>query len=160
MRVSNPPVNRDVMLENLLRKCGSYYHRADLFYQELWKQRLIHMGFRVISVEKLDLHDVWDIRLRGSLTAQAYLLVSKPISKQVSGHSDLMARQLRTEIRSIAADLGCPIRADCIQVVRTGALLRASFIWPVGRPGLLLKARKKPEAFSFLIRPWLRKRRN
>src|SRR5260370_42662337 len=66
---------RDRMLNKILRRCGAYYHSADLFYQELWKQRLINIGFRVMLVEKFPYHHVWEIRVCGSLTAQSYLLL-------------------------------------------------------------------------------------
>ena len=51
-------------LKKVLRRCGAYYHSADLFYQELWKQRLANIGFYVLSVERLPYHPVWAIRLR------------------------------------------------------------------------------------------------
>ena len=151
---------KDVFLQKILRRCGAYYHSGELFYQELWKERLSQIGFRVISVEKLPYHHVWDIRLCGSLTAQTYLLVSKPVFKRYAGSKELLLKQLRLEIQQIAKDMGPPIKTDCVGVSRTGAYFRASFIWPVGKPGLLLKKEKKAEAFSFLIRPWLRKNRN
>jgi hypothetical protein len=45
-------------------------------------------------------------------------------------------------------------------VARKGAYLRVTFIWPLGKPGRWVKPEKKAEAFSFLIRPWLRRNRN
>jgi hypothetical protein len=151
---------RETFLIRILRRCGAYYHSGDLFYQELWKQRLGQIGFRVLSVEKLPLHHVWDIRVCGSLTAQTYLLLSKPVPSKHSWVKDPLPKQLQSEIHEIARDLGLPIRRDCILVVRTGAYFGASFIWPLGKPGRLLKKAKRAEAFSFLIRPWLRKNRN
>ena len=151
---------QDAFLPKILRRCGASYHSAELFYQELWKQRLSQIGFRVTSVEKLPYHHVWDVRLYGTLTAQAYLLVTKPVPKRNAGAKDLLLKQLQTEIQQIAKDLGPPIRTDCISVSRSGAYFRVSFIWPLGKPGPLLKQEKKAEAFSFLIRPWLRKTRN
>jgi hypothetical protein len=148
------------LLKSILRRCGVYYHSADLFFQELWKQQLEQMGFRVLSVEKLSLHQVWDIRVCGSLAAQTYLLMSKPIPRKDSWVKDPLPKQLRLEIQRIAKEMGAPIKTDCITVVRTGAYFRASFIWPMGKPGRLLKKEKKADAFSFLIRPWLRKNRN
>jgi len=151
---------KDSLLNKILRRCGAYFHSADLFYQELWKQRLVNIGFRVLLVEKLNLHHLWQIRLCGGLVAQTYLLVSKPIPKRYLGTKDILLKQLRSEIQEIASELGPPIKTDCVSVARTGAYFHVSFIWPVGRPGLLLKKEKKPEAFSFLIRPWLRRNRN
>ena len=151
---------KEIFLQRILRRCGAYYHSGDLFYQELWKQRLHQIGFRVISVERLPYHHVWDIRLYCTLTAQTYLLVSKPVPKQYASAKEVLLKQLQSEIQQIAQDLGPPIKSDCISVARTGAYFRVSFLWPVGRPGRLLKKEKRAEAFSFLIRPWVRRNRN
>jgi hypothetical protein len=150
----------DQSLDRILRRCGAYYHSADLFYHELWKQQLVSIGLRVLYIEKLPCHHVWDIRVCGSLNAQTYLLVSKPVPKKLAWSRDLLSKQLESELCRIASDLGLTIQRDGIGVVRTGRYFRASFIWPKGKPGRLLKREKKPEAFSFLIRPWLRKNRN
>ncbi len=151
---------KDRVLHQILARCGTYYHAADLFYQELWKQRLAGMGFSVRSSERLPHHPVWDIRLRGNLAVQAYLLLSKPVPARLTGAKELMLKQLEAEIRQIARELGPPIRSDGLVVVRTGTYLRVGFIWPLGKPGLWLKPDKQPDAFSFLIRPWLHKNRN
>lgn len=154
-------VRKDALLRKILRQCGAYFHPADLFYQELWKQRLVSLGFRVLLVQKFELHNVWQIRVCGSLAAQTYLLVSKPVPKKDIWATDLMRKQLQAEIHQIANDLGLPIRRDCITVVREGkAYFKAAFIWPKGRPGMLLKRERKPEAFSFCIQPWLRRNRS
>ena len=152
--------NKDTFLRNILRRCGTYYRPAELFYQELWKERLHQIGFRVISVEKLPYHHIWETRLCCTLTAQTYLLVSKPLPKRYASAKELLPKQLQSEIQQIAKDLGPPIKSDCINVARSGAYFRVSFIWPTGRPGRLLKIEKRAEAFSFLIRPWLRRNRN
>src|SRR5262249_12546854 len=138
-----------------LSSCGAYYHSAGLFYQELWKQRMLQIGFRVLLVEKLELHHLWRIRLCGGLAVQTYLLVSRPVPKRYLGTKDVLLKQLRSEIQQMASEMGPPIKTDSVSVTRTGAYFDVSFIWPVGRPGLLLKKQKRPEAFSLLIRPWL-----
>jgi hypothetical protein len=131
-----------------------------LFYHELWKQRLVSIGFRVLLIQKLEHHEVWDIRVCGNFTTQTYLLVTKPLSDKMIWTKDILVRQFQSEIRLIAQDLGLPIKRDCITVARKGAYLEASFIWPKGKPGLLIKKRKPTNAFSLLIRPWLRRSRN
>ena len=141
-----------------MRRCGTYYHSADFFYHELWKDRLRQAGFRVITINKIECHHVWDIRLCGTLSAQCYLLLTKPVPKRPC--EDLLLKQLRLEIQHIAKDLGPPIKADCMSVTRIGGRFRVSFIWPLGKPGQLLEKDKKPAAFSFLIRPWVRRNRN
>ncbi len=155
----SPPVN-DKALEKILSRCGAYYHSGDFFYHELLKQRLTHIGFRVSSVEKQPYHQVWEVRLRATLAAQTYLLLTKPAPKRDAWADDLLRRQLRSEMHEIVRALGPPVQRDCLGVVGHGAYFQVSFIWPAGRPGLLLSKVKKAEAFSFLIRPWLRRIRN
>ncbi len=155
---SEPP--RDKLLERILRRCGAYYHSGDFFYHELWRDSLREIGFYVISVERFPYHPVWEVRLRGSLAAQTHLLVTRPVPKRDLDAENLLIRQLKGEVRQIGKDLGVPIKPDCVGVSRTGAFFRVSFVWPRGRPGLLLKQEKRTEPFSFLIRPWLRRSRN
>jgi hypothetical protein len=151
--------NMGKSLQAILRRCGAYYLSGDWFYHQLWYQRLSQIGFRVISVKKLRYHELWDIRLYGTLTSQSYLLLTKPVPKSLFA-KDLLLKQFQVEIQKIAKDLGEPIRRDGIQVDRKGAYFRAILIWPVGKPGRWVKPEKKAEAFSFLIRPWLRRNRN
>jgi hypothetical protein len=151
---------KGALLQKILRRCGTYYHSGEFFYQELWRDRLRSIGFRIVYVEKCFCHDVWDIRLCCTLTAQTYLLVSKPVAKPSFSENEILEKQLFSEIRLIAKDLGAPIKSDCLSVGRNGAYFRACFIWPLGKPGRLLKKDKKPDPFSFLIRPWLKRNRN
>jgi len=150
----------ETFLVNILRRCGAYYQSGDLFYQRLWYQRLSQIGLRMILVEKLPYHQLWDIRCYGTLSVQSYLLLTIPVSKPHFCAKDIMLKQLHAEIQRIAKDLGAPIRRDCIHVGRKGAYFRLTFIWPLGKPGRWVKPEKKAEAFSFLIRPWLRRNRN
>lgn len=151
---------RDTHLEKILRRCGVYYQSGDQFYQRLWYQRLTQIGLRVISVEKLPYHQLWDIRLYGTLAAQSYLLLTIPVPKPHFQAKDILLKQLHAEIQQIATDLGAFLRRDCILVNRKGAYFRITFIWPLGKPGRWVKPEKAAEAFSFLIRPWLRRNRN
>jgi len=92
-----------VELKQLLRKCGRYYQAGDLIYHRLWREKFRQLGFRVIAVEKLDCHHVWDIRLRGSLSAQSYLLLSKPVpNRALAGEKNLQEEQLKAEIKQFA----------------------------------------------------------
>ncbi len=154
-----PTPHSGSVLDRILRRCGMYYHSGALFYQELWRQRLNNIGFRVTSVKKLPYHHVWDVRLYGNLTVQLYLL-SLPVPVKLGWPGDLLPKLLAREIQRIARDLGPPIKSDCVSVVRTGAYFRVAFIWPLGKPGSWLKQEKPAEAFSLLIRPWVRQCRN
>ena len=151
---------KDRFLNRLLRRCGAYHHSARLFYHELWKQHLAHLGWRVLSVERLPYHPVWHIRLCGNLSVQIRLLVSQPVPAKPAEAEDLVSGQLVAEVRKIAKDLGPAIRRDCLNVARRGSYFQVSFIWPLGKQGVWVKPEKKPDAFSFLVRPWLRRNRN
>jgi len=35
-----------------MRQAGTYYHSADFFYHELWRERLRQIGFRVVFIER------------------------------------------------------------------------------------------------------------
>lgn len=151
---------KDALLMRILRRCGTYYHSADLLYQEFWKQRLVNIGFRVLLVEKTPYHEVWNIRVCGNLTAQSYLLLMKQVPPKHALANDLLERQLRSEVQLMAKEMGPPLKSDCLNVIRTGAYFQITFIWPMGKSGMLLKKEKKVHAFSFLIRPWLKNNRN
>jgi len=97
---------KETLLLRILRQCGAYYHSADLFYQELWHQRLSGIGFRVTSVEKLPYHEIWDIRLYGTLTVQTHLLLTIPVSKPHFCAKDIVLKQLRSQAQRIAKAVG------------------------------------------------------
>lgn len=151
---------QDRLLQGIMLKCGGYFGSGKLFYQRLWRDWLIRLGFRVISIEKLDCHHLWELKLCGTLTAQSNLLLSIPVPAKSLNKPELLELQLQSAIRDIASELGPPIKRDEITVARTGAYFKVILIWPRGEPGLLLRKEKRPDAFRFLIRPWLRTVRN
>lgn len=143
-----------------MRKCGTYYHSADFFYHELWRNRLHAIGFHVLFVERTLEHPCWRIRLRGSLTVQTYLLMTKPMTKVRAASRDPLLAQLKAEVREIAAELGRPIKNDEIELGREGAFFLLAFSSPPGKPGMLMPEPKKISPFSLLVRPLLRRARN
>jgi len=150
----------DKRLKCILIQSGAYYESGKLLYHRLWRQRLRQADFTVVYVEKAPYsRHLWHVGLRLSLSAQSYLLLTKPAPKTLA-KTDLLERQLTAEIMQIAAELGPRIRHDYITVIRNGPSIRVTFIWPRGHPGLLLQKNKKQDCFSFLIRPWLRQNRN
>ena len=148
------------LVKKVVLEAGSYYQPPDLFYHRLWRARLQQIGFRVISVERLPSHPVWDIRLRGSLATQLHLLLSKSMASARSKEQNLLLRQIRAEIQQAAKQLGRTIQSDNLTVERKGTYVRLAFVWPLGGPGILRKMDKKPEPLSFLVKPWLRRIRN
>ena len=119
------------------------------------------MGFRVISVERIQHHPAWHVRLRGTASARNHLLLSRPLKKWPKDEeTDLILLQLKAEMQRIVAELGPQIKSDYITVMREGTFFSISFIWPVGTTGLLLRQQPKPDAFKLLIRPWLKTNRN
>jgi hypothetical protein len=73
---------QDAPLIKILCQCGAYYRCADLFYRELWQQRLANIGLRVISIERLPYHPVWDIRLRGQFKRTNLLIDQQAVSSE------------------------------------------------------------------------------
>ena len=151
---------RNDQLARILLKCGRYYRSAALFYQELWHERVQQIGFHVISVEKLDAHEMWVIRIRITASAQLHLLAARPPATKLMTAEDPFVHQLTAEVRALAGAMGPPIRADYLTVTRTGAYCALAFIWPRGRPGRLLRKEKITDAFSFFIKAWLKAHRN
>lgn len=147
-------------LKRVLLESGRYYRSATLFYHELWREHLRQIGFVVIKVEKLEQHDLWVIRVRITASSQLYLLVSSGPPSNFKGQTALIEHQLKRVIRAFANALGPPVRSDYLTVDRIGHYCTIAFIWPLGKPGRLLRKEKKPSAFSFLIRGWLKRNRN
>jgi hypothetical protein len=150
----------EAQLKQVLRKSGRYYQSPGFFYHRLWRQHLRQLGFYVASVEKRSYADCWHIRVRITSSSQLNLLVSSaPAPKRPAGR-DPLEHQLRAIVRHLASEMGHPIRNDYLQVQRTGHYCLLVFIWPPGRPGRLQREEKTPAAFSFLIRPWLKRNLN
>src|SRR5262245_14492518 len=106
---SEPP--RDKLVEKVMRQAGTYFHPADFFYHELWRDRLREIGFPVISIERLPHHPVWRIRLRGTLAAQTFLLITKPMPKRNAWATDPLLAQLKSEIQRLAKEMGKAIKS-------------------------------------------------
>ena len=147
-------------LKQVLLKSGRYYRSGALFYHELWREHLRQIGFVVISVEKLDAHDLWTIRLRITSSAQLHLLLSTKPAGQFKDQNDRLVHELRAAVRRLANLMGPPIRSDYLSVQRAGTYCTVAFIWKPGSPGRLSRKEKKPSAFSFLIKPWLKRNTN
>jgi hypothetical protein len=147
-------------LKQVLLKSGRYYRSAAFFYHELWREHLREIGFIVISVEKLDAHDLWTIRLGITSSAQLHLLLSTKPTGQLKEGNERLVHELRARVRRLANIMGPPIRSDYLTVQRSGAYCTVAFIWKPGSPGRLGRKVKKPSAFSFLIRPWLKRNAN
>lgn len=147
-------------LRRALMKSGRYYQSGDLFYQRLWRDRLQAIGFRVYHVERLEHHPVWHIRLRATLTAQAYLLLSRPAKERLLSKADLLEQQVKAEVQRLGREIGPGIASDCLQLQRQGNYWRITFVWEAGRPGLWLQAPDKPSAFSSAVQLWLSRIRN
>ena|SRR6266567_7305088 len=135
---------------------GTFYHRQ-------LRQRFREIGFRLISIERLETHPVWRIKLRGSLRTQADLLISQPAGLfGKSNPHQLLERQLTTYVQRILRQLGQPVRRDEIIVARSGTYVKVAFVSEMGSPGVLMPSSKETDAFpvSPVLRRWLRRQRN
>ena len=129
----------------------------------LFRSRLTEIGFKVLSVERLNSHPLWRIRLKGSLQVQAHLLISQSAALfDLSKSHGLLERQLAKYIQRILKQLGQPIRKDEIVVVRSKAYVHVAFVWPLGTPGVVGRLPKDIHPFqvSLILRHWLREQRN
>src|SRR2546425_5739672 len=139
-RTSSAPARfaNKMQIKKFLARYGRYRTTGDLFHHRQLGQRLAEIGFRVMTIERLATHPVWQIRLKGNLTAQANLLLGQASSDRFDPQSRYwMERQLKRRIQKILNTLGNPIRSDEIVVVRSGAYFQVAFVWPKGTPGVL-----------------------
>jgi hypothetical protein len=142
---------------------GRYRAPTGTFYHRQLRDRLTEIGFKVLSVERVDSHPLWRIRLKGSLKVQAHLLISQPAGLfDLSKTDGLLERQLTKYIQRILKQLGQPARRDEIVVVRSGTYVNVAFVWPLGTPGIVGRSPKEIHAFqvSLILRRWLRRQRN
>jgi len=134
-----------------------------MFYHRQLRERLTEIGFKVHSIERLDSHPLWRIRLKGSLKVQAHLLVSQPTGLfDLSKPHGLLEQQLTKYIQRILKQLGRAAKKDEIVVVRSGTYVHVAFVWPLGRTGVVGRAPKDYHPFrvSLILRRWLREQRN
>ena len=68
----------DASIRKFFARYGRYHAPRGTFYHRQLRDRLAEIGFKVLSVERVDSHPLWRIRLKGSLKVQAHLLISQP----------------------------------------------------------------------------------
>src|SRR5262245_47519912 len=106
-----------MQIKKFLARYGRYRTTGALFYHRQLRQRLAEIGFRVITIERMATHPVWQIRLKGNLTTQANLLIGQPVSDRFGPQSKYwMERQLKRQIQRILYTLGDPVRSNEIVV--------------------------------------------
>ncbi|MHB8519954.1 MAG: hypothetical protein ACYDH9_04275 [Limisphaerales bacterium] len=150
-------------MRKFLARFGVYRVPRGLFYHRQMWQRLTVIGFRVLSIERLATHPVWRIRLKGTLAAQADLLLSQPPSIRVCARSQhWLEQQLKEWMQKILKHLGQAVPSGEIVVVRSGTYIQVTFVWPMGGPGVLAASPKHghPLQVSLVVRRWLRWQRN
>jgi hypothetical protein len=156
---------KKVGLKQFLAKYGRYREPGQFFYHHRLQERLASLGLRVISIERLSEHPVWNIRFKGNLDAQTKLLLGKSYSGKRPaswGSGEVIEQRLKAELRSILKQLGRALKADELNVVRHGAYFQAVFVWPMGQPGTWLPqpARPHPLQVSGVMRRWIKTQRN
>lgn len=116
------------------------------------------MGFQVTSIEKTKSHNAWEIRCKGGVAAEAFLLINaiRKMSKKNGRIEELFSFQIRRCLKS----LGKPIKKDAIVVVRSKCYFHVSFIWSKGKPGRLARNPRKADVLSVQLQPWLKAGRN
>lgn len=147
-----------VDLREVLQRAGAFVLPGGYFFHRLLKQAFECRGFRVLSVEKEQLHHIWIIRIRlnSAPKASKYL----PEFKRWKEGKEPIESRFRKLIRRLCREWGHPVESDTIQVIRSGKSVKVVLIWPVGSPGRLERDEIPGKAFQLLIRPWLRQLRN
>ena len=110
----------DASIRKFFARFGRYRAPRGTFYHRQLRERLTEIGFKVLSIERLDSHPLWRIRLNGSLKARAHLLVSQPTGLfDLSKSHGLLEQQLTKYIQRILKQLGRQAKKDEIVVVRS-----------------------------------------
>lgn len=114
---------KKIGLKQFLAKYGKFREAEQFFYHYRLNERLTGLGLRVISIERLDTHPVWNIRLRGNLEAQTNLLLGKSYKGKRPaswGSGEVIEQRLKAQMQSILKSLGQAVKADDLNVVRYG----------------------------------------
>ena len=145
-------------LNKFLAKYGYFIEPKQFFYHHRLRDRLTALGFRIISIERLDTHPVWNIRFKGNLEAQTNLL----LAKSYKGSSEVIEQRLKAEMHAILKSLGQAVKADELNVVRYGGYFQCVFVWPKGQPGKWYPQPKQihPLQDSGVMRRWMKSQRN
>ena len=141
----------DASIGKYLIKYGRYYVSANLFYHRQLHERLRAMGFKVISIQKLATHPVWELRLKADDYRLGFL---RPFG--------LIEPKLKTQVRLILKHLGQATKGAEIDVMRSGDYLQVAFLSQMGRPGVWRpqSSQTAPIRVSLILRRWLRAKRN
>ena len=145
------PDQHEASLIKFLIKYGRYYQPARYFYHRQLGQRLREMGFRVRSIDRLETHSVWRVRLKQTDSCLDFL---RPYR--------LLEPKLKVQIRCALKDLGHGIPAAEIVVAGYGVYFQIAFVWPLGSAGTWQPPSDHPNPFdvSLMFRGWLREKRN
>lgn len=127
------------------------------FHRELWR-RIEEMDFLVTSIEKQKTHNAWEIRCKGGVAAEAFLLINS--GRKSLKRKGLIEELFSFQIRKCLKALGKAIRKDEIVVVRSKCYFHITLIWKKGHPGRLAHNPRKSDVLSVQLKPWLLSVRN
>jgi hypothetical protein len=152
-------------LKQCLAKYGRFVESGQFFYHHRLRERLTALGLRAISIQRLDSHPVWEIRVKGSLDAQTKLLLGKSYSGKRPaswGSTEVIEQRLKGEMQLILESLGQAVKADELSVIRYGGYFQLVFVWPLGQPGKWFAQPKRPHPLqvSGAVQRWIKQQRN
>jgi hypothetical protein len=150
----------DPRLAAFLQKQGRYYVPAGEFWHRLIGEFMTGLGCQVLSVERLDSHPVWRVRVKWTVETLAHLLVGVPCSHPSA--KNLLERQMRVAVSRFLGGYGEKVSIQDVNVTRSGPYLHAAFRWHRGSPGLWTptRARRDPWRVSLVLRRWLQAQAN
>jgi hypothetical protein len=151
--------------KQFMAKYGRHVEPGRLFFHLRLRERLEALGFRVISIQRLDAHPVWELRVKGSLDAQTKLLLGKSHSGKRPaswGSLEVIEQRLKAEMHTILKSLGRAVNADELNVVRYGGYFQVVFVRPMGQPGKWYAQPQRPHPLqvSGVVQRWIKAQRN
>ncbi len=128
---------------SLIVPAWQFFHRA-------MSDFLLNLGLHVLSVERLDTHPLWTIRLRAGPEAELHLLLELPSPGTRNQGGDIphdpLGHQIRHRLSRFLAEFGPPVPKREISMIRkSGPYLWIVFLWPRGQPGFWTPPRPTAE---------------
>lgn len=138
-------------LTRFLVQYGRYYVPGRTFYHRQLGLRLHGLGFRVLSIQRLATHPVWQVRIKQTHFRWDFLSTFR-----------LLKPKLKAQVRRALKDLDRGIKAPEIVVVCNGVYIQVAFVWPLGKPATWRPSPSRPGSFaaSQVFRDCLREQRN
>ena len=103
------------------------------FFHQAVSDFLMNLRFCVLSIERMEAHPVWIIRLKVSAQAEP---CQSPKDRGLELTDEPLSDQIRHRLSRFLRGFGPPVPAGEISVIpKSGPYLWVAFVWPRGKPG-------------------------